>query len=69
MSVLKRPEKTRRAATMDKKRLENYLKKLQARREELLKSIARTEEEGRAADDDPTDWPTRPQFYQGISIG
>ena len=54
MSVLKRPEKTRRAATMDKKRLENYLKKLQARREELLKSIARTEEEGRAADDDPT---------------
>ena len=28
--------------------------KLQARREELLKSIARTEEEGRSADDDPT---------------
>jgi DnaK suppressor protein len=39
---------------MDKKRLENYQKKLQGRREELLKSIARTEEEGRAADDDPT---------------
>ena len=39
---------------MDKKRLEDYKKKLQARREELLKSIARTEEEGRAADDDPT---------------
>ena len=39
---------------MDKKRLEYYKKKLQARREELLKSIARTEEEGRAADDDPT---------------
>jgi DnaK suppressor protein len=55
MSDLKRPGKGRRAAaTMDKKRLENYQKKLQARREELLKSIARTEEEGRAADDDPT---------------
>src|SRR3984957_20262048 len=40
--------------TMDKKRLEYYKKKLQARREELLKSIARTEEEGRTADDDPT---------------
>lgn len=39
---------------MDKKRLEYYKKKLQARREELLKNIARTEEEGRAADDDPT---------------
>ena len=39
---------------MDKKRLETYEKKLLARREELLKSIARTEEEGRAADDDPT---------------
>lgn len=40
--------------TMDKKRLEYYKKKLQAKREELLKIIARTEEEGRAADDDPT---------------
>src|SRR5271170_1364890 len=40
--------------TMDKKRLEYYKKKLQVRREELLKSIARTEEEGRSADDDPT---------------
>jgi len=39
---------------MDKKRLEYYRKKLQAKREELLKIIARTEEEGRAADDDPT---------------
>jgi DnaK suppressor protein len=39
---------------MDKKRLEYYKKKLQARREELLKTIARTEEEGRTADDDPT---------------
>ena len=38
---------------MDKKRLE-YYKKLQARREELIKTIARTEEEGRTADDDPT---------------
>jgi DnaK suppressor protein len=41
-------------ATMDKKRLEYYKKKLTTRREELLKTIARTEEEGRTADDDPT---------------
>ena len=41
-------------ALMDKKRLDYYRKKLLARREELLKSIARTGEEGRAADDDPT---------------
>jgi RNA polymerase-binding transcription factor len=39
---------------MDKKRLDYYKKKLQARREELMKTIARTEEEGRQADDDPT---------------
>lgn len=39
---------------MDKKRLEYYKKKLQARREELMRIIARTEEEGRTADDDPT---------------
>ncbi len=39
---------------MDKKRLEYYKKKLQVKREELLKNIARTGEEGRAADDDPT---------------
>jgi DnaK suppressor protein len=39
---------------MDKKRVDYYKKKLQTRREELLKTIARTEEEGRAADDDPT---------------
>lgn len=39
---------------MDKKRVEFYKKKLLARREELVKSIARTEEEGRTADDDPT---------------
>jgi DnaK suppressor protein len=39
---------------MEKKRLDYYKKKLQARREELLKTIARTEEEGRTADDDPT---------------
>src|SRR5580658_9147974 len=42
------------AGIMDKKRLEYYKKKLVTRREELLKSIARTEEEGRTADDDPT---------------
>ncbi len=40
--------------TMDKKRLDYYKKKLQTRREELIKTIARTEEEGRTADDDPT---------------
>ena len=39
---------------MDKKRLEYYKKKLVTRREELLRNIARTEEEGRQADDDPT---------------
>jgi DnaK suppressor protein len=39
---------------MDKKRLEYYKKKLLTRREELVKTIARTEEEGRTADDDPT---------------
>src|SRR5437763_16532285 len=39
---------------MDKKRLEYYKKKLLTRREELTKTIARTEEEGRQADDDPT---------------
>jgi DnaK suppressor protein len=44
----------RGARTMDKKRLEYYKKKLLIRREELLKTITRTEEEGRTADDDPT---------------
>ena len=39
---------------MDKKRLDYSRKKLQSRREELMKTIARTEEEGRQADDDQT---------------
>ncbi len=39
---------------MDKKRLDYYKKKLQTRREELLRVIARTEQEGREADEDPT---------------
>lgn len=39
---------------MDKKRLDYYKKKLQTRREELMKTIARTQEEGRAADEDQT---------------
>ena len=39
---------------MDKKRLDYYKKKLQVKREELLRIISRTEQEGRAADDDPT---------------
>jgi DnaK suppressor protein len=43
-----------RDSKMDKKRLEYYKKKLTTRREELMKTIARTEEEGRQADDDPT---------------
>jgi DnaK suppressor protein len=55
MGGLKTVERARNGAVpMDKKRLEYYKKKLQIRREELLKSIARTEEEGRSADDDPT---------------
>src|SRR6202158_4962049 len=39
---------------MDKKRLDYYKKKLLTRREELTKTIARTQEEGRMADEDPT---------------
>lgn len=39
---------------MDKKRLDYYKKKLEARREELLRIISRTEQEGRQADEDPT---------------
>jgi len=39
---------------MDKKRLDYYKKKLLARREELTKTTARTQEEGRTADEDPT---------------
>lgn len=39
---------------MDKKRLDYYKKKLQTRREELVKAIARTQQEGREADEDPT---------------
>ena len=39
---------------MDKKRIEYYKKKLLTKRDELVKIIARTEEEGRTADDDPT---------------
>src|SRR5260370_5371559 len=41
-------------AGMDKKRLEYYKKKLLTRREELTKTIARTQKEGRTADEDPT---------------
>ncbi|MGH9737392.1 MAG: TraR/DksA family transcriptional regulator [Candidatus Acidiferrales bacterium] len=39
---------------MDKKRLDYYKKKLQTRRDELLRAISRTEQEGREADEDPT---------------
>jgi RNA polymerase-binding transcription factor DksA len=38
---------------MDKKRLDYYKKKLLTRREELMKTIARTSEEG-AGDEDQT---------------
>src|SRR6266403_4236884 len=38
---------------MDKKRLEYYKKKLLNRRDELVTTIPRTEEEGRQADADP----------------
>src|SRR5208337_5202326 len=49
------PEATLWGGTlMDKKRLDYYKKKLATRREELMKTIARTQEEGRTADDDPT---------------
>jgi DnaK suppressor protein len=55
MGVLKTAEKVDcGTVTMDKKRLDYYKKKLQTKREDLLRSIARTEEEGRSADDDPT---------------
>src|SRR5580692_10343 len=55
MTVLNTAEKMRSGTpTMDKKRLDYYKKKLQTKREELARSIARTEEEGRSADDDPT---------------
>jgi DnaK suppressor protein len=56
MEFLDGPEAAHRGGTklMDKKRLEYYKKKLTTRREELMKTIARTEEEGRQADDDPT---------------
>ena len=39
---------------MDKKRLDYYKKRLLTRRDELVNTITRTEEEGRQADDDPT---------------
>jgi DnaK suppressor protein len=39
---------------MDKKRLDYYKKKLQTRRDELARGIARTQQEGREADEDPT---------------
>jgi DnaK suppressor protein len=39
---------------MDKKRVEYYKKKLLVRRDELVRGIARTQQEGREADEDPT---------------
>jgi DnaK suppressor protein len=40
--------------TMEKKRLDYYKKKLMTRREELVRAITRTEQEGREADEDTT---------------
>lgn len=40
--------------SMDKKRLDYYKKKLTTRRDELVRVIARTQQEGREADEDPT---------------
>ena len=49
-----RQQTSLRDSTMDKKRLEYYKKKLVTRRDELMRGIARTEQEGREADEDPT---------------
>jgi len=46
--------RTRSRQAWTRKGWSNYKKKLLARREELTKTIARTQEEGRTADDDPT---------------
>src|ERR1700674_4808554 len=55
MTGLNTADKAHRGTeSMDKKRLEYYKKKLQTKRDELARSIQRTEEEGRSADDDPT---------------
>src|ERR1700727_2602867 len=48
------PEPQMKAPTTDKRRLDYYKKKLQTRREELMRGIARTQQEGREADEDPT---------------
>src|ERR1700739_3821167 len=50
------PKATRKGQElpMDKKRLDYYKKKLQSRREELMKTIASTEEGGRPADAEHT---------------
>jgi DnaK suppressor protein len=39
---------------MDKKRLEYYKKKLETKREELLRQMSQAEQEAQAADGDPT---------------
>jgi DnaK suppressor protein len=54
MEFLGGPREPSGEGAMDKKRLEYYKKKLLTRRDELVKTITRTEEEGRQADDDPT---------------
>ncbi len=55
IAVFSRPANAAEGAIrMDKKRLENFKKKLQAKREELLRAITRSEQEGRQADEDTT---------------
>jgi DnaK suppressor protein len=54
MEFLGGPREPSGEGYMEKKRLEYYKKKLLNRRDELVKTITRTEEEGRQADDDPT---------------
>jgi DnaK suppressor protein len=40
--------------TMDKKKLEAFKKRLEARLQELRQTVSRTEQDGRSADDDAT---------------
>jgi DnaK suppressor protein len=55
MAVFSRPANAAKGATrMEKKRLEYFKKKLMAKREELLRAISRSEQEGRQADEETT---------------
>jgi DnaK suppressor protein len=55
MPVFSRPAIAAKGAIrMDKKRLEYFKKKLMTKREELLRAISRSEQEGRQADEETT---------------